>query len=261
MTAMPRFCANLSLLFTEVPLLQRFALARQAGFTAVEIQFPYNETAEAVHAAAQAAGTVITLINVPAGDLMQGGLGLAGVPGQEAAFSAAVDTALHYAEVLGVCSVNVLAGRLAAGGCRTAALATLAANLTACVPRFAALGVRVGVEAINAFDMPHFLLTCWADMEAVVTTVNHPNLFAQLDLYHLARAGDDLVGILTAPTVPISHVQFADVPRRGEPYSGTLDWAQLFGLLDQYHPALWCGAEYRPSTGCAADSLAWLPRP
>ena len=259
---MPHFAANLSMLFTTLPWPERPAAAARAGFAGVEIQFPYDAiAADALAAACTDAGVRLCLINVPAGDLMQGGPGLAAVPGREAAFAQAVDECLAYLAALGAQApgrVNVLAGRLADGVSRAQALATLCANLRAALPRFQARGVTVGLEAINRHDMPGFLLNTADDIAAVLAELGQPaGLDAQIDLYHMAREGVDLSALLRQPPAPIGHVQFADVPGRGAPGTGELDWPTLFALVEQHCPEVWCAAEYRQASADQAQPALW----
>lgn len=254
---MLRFAANLSMLFTHLPLLERFGAARAAGFEAVEIQFPYDTALDALQAAQRAAGVKVVLINVPAGDLMAGGDGLAGVPGREAEFHAAVEAALPYAEGLDVECVNVLPGRLADGVEREAAFATLAKNLAFAAARFAEIGVKVTSEAINFIDIPRFLLKTADDMNVISRHVSHPNFYLQVDLYHLARMGDDLEKILRDNLDRIAHIQFADLPGRGAPGSGTLDFPRLFALIDTLPYTGWTAAEYK-SDSLTIDNFNWM---
>lgn len=254
---MVRFAANLSLLFTELPLLERFAAARAAGFEAVEIQFPYELEVATLQAQLRAHDLQLVLINVPAGDLMQGGDGLAGVPGREPEFRAAVQEALRYAQALRVPTVNVLPGRQPEGVDAARCQDTLVGNLRHAAQALQGIGVGAVFEAINTFDMPRFCVHSLAQMLAVQDAVAHPNLKLQFDIYHLARMGEDVAPALRAHCARIGHIQFADLPGRGAPGSGTLDFAALFALLDQLPYTGWCGAEYRP-TGPTADSLSWL---
>ncbi len=254
---MPRFCANVSLLFREHPLAQRAAAARAAGFAGVEVQFPYElPVSDWQHALAEA-GLPLVLFNVPAGDLMQGGDGLACVPGREAQFADALATCIDYARVLAPRCINVLAGRVPAGVARDRCLAVLRDNLARAVERLAPLGITVTVEAINSHDMPRFLVDDFATMAAVVAGV--PGAAMQYDLYHMARMGEPLAEQLAAHGARLGHVQFADVPGRHQPGSGTLDFAGLFAALDGAGYAGWCGAEYMPA-GTTEDSLAWMAR-
>lgn len=254
---MLRFAANLSLLFTELPLPQRFAAAAAAGFSAVEIQFPYDYPADVLAAAAQAAGVQVILINVPAGDLMEGGAGLAGHPARQAEFAAALPVARDYAQVLDVKMVNVLPGRLPDGVSRAQALAVLAANLARAADYFRPFGIRVQCEPINDLDMPGFLLRTADELAALLTDGNCCDVGMQVDLYHMARMQQDIPALLRRYLPVITHIQFADAPGRGEPGSGAMPLAQYFALLDELGYAGWCAAEYRP-TARTQDTLQWL---
>lgn len=253
-----KLAANLSLLFGELLLVERIGAAAAAGFAGVEIQFPYEVPASELRSALDAAGLPLVLINLPAGDLMAGGAGLAAVPQRQAEFAAALDEALAYAAVARPQCVNVLPGRLAAGVTREAALATLAGNLRRAAAAFAPLGIRVLSEAINPLDMPGFLVNTPDDLLALLAAVDHPNFAAQLDFYHMARQGLDLPACIAALAGRIGHVQFADCPGRGAPGSGTLDFAAALAALRAAGYAGWLAAEYRPDAAGTAAGLGWL---
>ncbi|WP_236171766.1 hydroxypyruvate isomerase family protein [Pseudomonas pseudonitroreducens] len=254
-----KLCANLSLLFTEVPLLQRIDAAAKAGFQGVEIQFPYDVPAQELKAALDQAGMPLVLINLPAGDLMQGGPGIAAVPERAAEFEAALAKALDYARIARPQHVNVLAGRLVEGQEREIALQTLAERLRSTCDAFAGTGTDVLMEAINCHDMKDFLLNTPEHLQDMLERVARENLRAQLDLYHMARMGLELVDCIYALMGQIGHVQFADYPERGEPGSGEMEFEVPLQVLDDVGYDGWLGAEYRP-TGTTADSLRWLPR-
>lgn len=251
-------CANLSLLFTELPLLERVRAAAEAGFAGVEIQFPYEVPAAALQAELQRSGLPLVLFNLPTGDLMQGGAGQAAVPGREAQFAAGLRQALEYAEVLRPQKINVLAGRLAEGVEREQALALLAEHLRQTAEAFAGRGIAVLMEAINLHDMPGFLLNTPQHLLDMLARVGHPNLAAQLDFYHMARMGLDLADCVRQLQGHIGHVQFADAPERGEPGSGELDFEPALAALRAQGYAGWLGAEYRP-VGATSAGLGWLP--
>ncbi len=251
--------ANLSMLFTDVPLPERVQVAAEHGFDGVEIQFPYALPAAELASALELTGMPLVLMNVPAGDLLQGGTGLAGVPGQHDMFARAVDQALAYAAIVRPQRVNVLPGRLADGYSREAALDTLAVNLTAAADAFGTMGIKVVCEAINRVDMPGFLLATGAELAQMIERVDHPNLFAQLDFYHMQRMGESLPGVIERLGARIGHVQFADAPGRGAPGSGVIDFAAAFRVLEACHYAGWLGAEYRPLED-GGDSLEWMAR-
>lgn len=254
-----QICANLSLLFTELPLIERVRAASDAGFAGVEIQFPYEVPAEELWAELQRCNMPLVLINLPAGDLMQGGAGLPAVPGREEAFTQALAQAQAYAEVVRPQRINVLAGRLAEGVEREQALALLAQHLWQAAEAFDASGVPVLMEAINHHDMPGFLLNTPEHLLDMLQRIGHANLGAQLDLYHMARMDQDLASSVRRLHGHIGHVQFADVPGRGEPGSGALDFEPALVALEEQGYAGWLGAEYRP-VGATTAGLGWLPQ-
>ncbi len=254
---MPEFSANLSLLFRESPPIDRFAAARAAGFSAVEIQFPYAIEPDLIRRELDRHDLALVLINVPAGDLMDGGDGLACVPGRETAFRQAVSEALAYAEALDVRRINVLAGRQPAGAELLACLETLAVNLQYAADAFEDIGAITTFEAINTHDMPRFLVSTVSQMQEMREAVAHPSLKMQFDCYHMARMGEDLAASLRENLPDIGHIQFADVPGRGQPGTGGLDFAALFRLIDEAGYRGYCGAEYHP-TAATADSLGWF---
>ncbi|MCY1398346.1 Hydroxypyruvate isomerase [compost metagenome] len=252
-----KICANLSLLFTELPLLERVQAAADAGFDGVEIQFPYEVAAQDFRAALQSAGMPLVLINLPAGDFMTGGAGLAAVPTRAAEFDAALCQALDYARIVQPQRVNVLAGRLAEGISREQALDTLVERLQKTTSAFAEEEIGVLLEAINLHDMPGFLLNTPEHLLQILERVGQRNLAAQLDLYHMARMGLDPAECVRQLAGRIGHVQFADVPGRGEPGSGELDFQPALRALADAGYDGWLGAEYRP-TGRTESSLGWL---
>lgn len=252
-----KIAANISMLFTELPLLERVQAAAAAGFDGVEIQFPYAVPAIALKEALERAGMPLVLINLPAADLMSGGPGLAAVPARQAEFDAALQEALTYAAMVRPMCINVLPGRLADGVSREQALATLAANLHKAAEAFQVLGIRVLSEAINPLDMPGFLINTPEHLDELLRAVDHPNCLAQFDLYHMARQGLDIQAGLRLLAGRIGHVQFADCPGRGEPGSGTLYFSVLLGELQHSGYEAWLGAEYKP-TKPIVESLGWM---
>ncbi|WP_079201204.1 hydroxypyruvate isomerase family protein [Pseudomonas sp. CC6-YY-74] len=253
-----KIAANLSLLFSELPLRERVVAAAAAGFDGVEIQFPYELAAIRLKEALEAAGMPLVLINLPAGDLLSGGAGLAAVPARQAEFDAALQEALTYAAMVRPACVNVLPGRLAEGVNRERALATLATNLHKSAEAFQRLGIRVLVEAINPLDMPGFLLNSPEQLDALLRTVRHPNLAAQYDLYHMARQGVDLLAGIELLAGRIGHVQFADCPGRGAPGTGQLEFAPALAALKRTGYQGWLGAEYLPGEAGTQAGLDWL---
>lgn len=247
--------ANLSMLFTDLPLPERASAARDAGFSGVEIQFPYALEAAALRAELERLALPLVLINLPAGDLMEGGAGLAAVPERRPAFARALEQALRYAEVVRPERVNVLPGRLVEGVEREAAVACLADNLHLAAERFAELGIGVCCEAINRLDMPDFLIAGSTELVELLERVGHANVSAQLDLYHMARMGERLPAAISRLTGRIGHVQFADAPGRGAPGTGGIDFAEAMQALALAEYRGWLAAEYRPGP---VDTLRWL---
>jgi hydroxypyruvate isomerase len=254
---MPRFSINVSFMLHEHAFLDRFAAAADLGFAAVDIQFPYDHPPEAVARRARAAGLEVVLINLPAGDRAAGELGIAALPGREAEFRAGIERARAYCRALGAGRVNVLAGRLPAGGDPAACRAVLTDNLRLAAEAFAREDITVMVEPANGRDNPGCLLqTTEAALEAI-ELAGAGNLRLQFDLYHRQVMQGDLIPALERHLPRIAHVQFADTPGRHEPGSGEINFPKVFAALDTLGYQGWVGAEYRP-TGTTAESLGWL---
>ncbi len=253
-----KIAANLSMLFSELPLAERIMAARVAGFEGVEIQFPYELPAIRLKELLERAGVPLVLMNLPAGDFMHGGPGLAAVPARQEAFDAALQEALSYAAMVRPRHVNVLPGRLADGVAREQALETLAGNLRTSAEAFGLLGIRVVCEAINPLDMPGFLINTPEHLQALLERVDHPNCQAQLDLYHMARQGLDVAAGIRLLGSRVGHVQFADCPGRGAPGSGSVSFDRLIDALRVTGYDGWLSAEYRPGDTGTEASLGWL---
>jgi len=254
---MLRFSANLSLLFTELPLLQRFEAAKQQGFEAVEIQFPYELSAEQILEQLQRHALKLVLFNVDADTLLQGGEGLAAVPEKRAQFREAVAIALEYARLLQPDVINVLPGRCLAPQRLEQYLQTLRDNLRHAAETFASAGVTTVFEAVNSHDMPGFIVDSSAKMLSLLNEVGHPKLGLQYDIYHMSRMREDCAAFLTQHIDKIGHIQFADCPGRGQPGTGSVDFDTLFGLIAGSPYRGWMGAEYKPA-GTSYDSFAWM---
>lgn len=253
---MLRFCANLSLLFGEVPLLERFRMARQHGFNAVEIQFPYELSIAQLQQQLTEHSLKLVLFNVPAADLLQGGEGLAAVPEQRQQFAAAVEQAVTYAKVLRPEYINVLPGRCLNPGRSAEYRQTLRENLFHAAERFASIGVTTLFEAINSHDMPGFIVDSHTAMLEMLAELQHPQLKLQYDIYHLSRMGEDCAAFLGRYLGKIGHIQFADCPGRGQPGTGAVNFRELFGMIESSNYPGWLGAEYKPQ-GATPDSLGW----
>ncbi|WP_445370276.1 hydroxypyruvate isomerase family protein [Methylomonas sp. HW2-6] len=254
---MLQFSANLSLLFNEYPLPQRFAAAKANGFDAVEIQFPYSVPVAELRQLLDDHGLRLVLFNVDADTLLQGGEGLAAVPEKRQDFQRAVEQALGYAEVLRPGAINVLPGRCLNSERLAEYRATFLENLDYAVRVFAERDIITVFEAVNSFDMPGFIVDSSAQMLKILHDLNHPQLCLQYDIYHMSRMDEDCADFLRRHIGQVGHIQFADCPGRGQPGSGAVDFSALFQIIRDSDYAGWTGAEYRPSA-VTADSLAWL---
>lgn len=255
---MPRFAANLSMLFTEVPFLERFAKAREAGFTGVEYLFPYDWPAEQLAVELEAHGLAQVLFNLPPGDWAGGERGIACLPGREEEFRAGVEQAIDYARALGCRQVNCLAGLQPDGLDGLTARETLVANVRYAAARLAREGITLCLEAINSrVDMPGFLLDTSDKVMMVIDEVAASNVRLQYDIYHMQIMEGDLLRSIERLLPWIGHIQFADNPGRHEPGTGEIQFANVFAALDRLGYAGWVSAEYRPAGGTQA-SLGWL---
>ncbi len=255
---MPRFSANLSMLFTERPFLERFEAAARAGFAAVECQFPYDWPADEVARAARGAGVEVVLFNFPAGDWAAGERGLGCLPGREDEFRAGVARALEYAAALGCTRLNCLAGVAPPAADAAALRATLIGNLRHAVDACAPRGIDVLVEAINTRDVPGFFVDRSTLAAELVAAAARDRLFIQYDIYHAQVMEGDLARSIARLLPHIGHIQFADNPGRGEPGSGEINFSWLFAELDRLGYAGWVGAEYRPRGADTESGLGWL---
>jgi hydroxypyruvate isomerase len=254
---MPQFAANLTMMFNEVPFLDRFKAASEAGFTAVEFLFPYEHSPEEVAAKAKAASIQIVLFNMPAGNWAAGERGIAGLPGREVEFRESVDKALVYAEHLNVPRLHAMAGVAPGGADPAACRATLIANLKYAAEKLAKRNITLLLEAINTRDIPGFVVSTQKDSHAVCEAVGAPNLKMQMDLYHMQIMEGDLATSLKRYASECGHIQIAGCPERNEPDTGEIRYEYLFRLLDQIGYAGWLGCEYRPA-GKTTDGLRWL---
>jgi hydroxypyruvate isomerase len=253
---MPKFCPNLSLLFTEVELSQRFQAAQQAGFSAVEIQFPYALPASQIQQILADQQLKLVLFNVDADDLLQGGEGLAAVPKKKDQFKYALEQAVAYAEFLKPEVINVLPGRCLDETKTGYYLDTFLRNLEFALEAFSPLGIKTVFEAINTVDMRHFLIHSDTQMLEVLRDLNHADLLMQYDIYHRHKMDENYLEFVKQHADKIGHIQFADSPGRGEPGTGCIDFQHLFETIDDSGYQGWCGAEYKPSDN-TLNSLNW----
>jgi hydroxypyruvate isomerase len=254
---MPKFAANLSLMFNELDFLDRFAAARAAGFDAVEFLFPYAFEPEQIGARLQRYDLQLVLHNLPAGDWAAGERGLACDPRRRAEVEDGVGLAIEYARELGVPRLHCLAGKLPPRVTQERAHATYVANLRHAAAQCQAHGIALLIEPINDRDMPGYFLTGTRQAAAVIEEVGAPNLYLQYDIYHMQRMEGDLAATIRQHLPLIRHIQLADVPGRHQPGTGEINFPFLFRLLDELAYEGWVGCEYLPQ-GATPDSLGWL---
>jgi len=254
---MPQFAANLSMLFTELPFMERFAAARAAGFDAVEYLFPYDYPREELAAALHANGLKQVLHNLPAGHWESGERGIACHPDRVAEFRDGVGLAIEYARALRCPQVNCLAGKVPAGVAREHAHATLVGNLSVAAAALKGAGIRLLIEPINSYDIPGFFLTRTDQALAIVEEVGSDNLFVQYDIYHAQRMEGELGATLRNHLDRIGHIQLADNPGRNEPGTGEINYAWLFRHIDALGYRGSIGCEYKPRT-TTTQGLGWM---
>lgn len=258
---MPRFAANLSMLFTEVDFPERFALARAAGFDGVEYLFPYAYPRELLAQALRDNGLTQVLFNLPPGDWDAGERGIACLPDRVDEFREGVARALDYARALGCRQLNCLAGLKPGAVDDDTAWQTLMANVAWAADKLAEEGITLCLEAINSrVDMPGFFLDTSGKVLQVIEGVDADNVRLQYDLYHMQIMEGDLVRSMQCLLPWIGHIQFADNPGRHEPGTGEINFSNIFTAIDRMDYEGWVSAEYRPSA-TTRESLGWFPGP
>ena len=253
---MPKFAANLSMMFNEVPFLERFGAAAHAGFRAVEFLFPYEFTADDIAERLHRHGLTQALFNLPPGDWAKGERGLSILPGREAEFTTGVEQAIEYAKVLKCEQIHVMAGIAPAGVQRSAMMEVYVANLRFAAQRLAKENIRALIEPINYYDIPGYFLNTQAEARAVIDKVGSDNLFLQQDLYHCQIMEGNLAKLITEYRDIARHYQIAGVPGRHEPDVGEINHPYLFDVIDQLGYTGYIGCEYRPRSETRAG-LGW----
>lgn len=254
---MPRFDANLTMLFTELPFLDRFKAAAEAGFTAVEFLFPYEYSKSDLIAALEGNGLSVVLHNLPAGDWAGGERGIACHPDRTAEFRAGVEDAIEYATALDCPQVNCLAGILPAGVTADAARSTLIENLRYAAEKLEAAGIGLLLEPVNSRDIPGFFVDRSSMALEIISATDSRNLKLQYDIYHSQVMEGDLANTMERELSRIGHIQLADNPGRHEPGTGEINYPYLFRRLDELGYNGWIGCEYKPKT-TAAEGLSWV---
>ena len=256
---MPRFAANLSMMYVEHPFLERFAAAARDGFQAVEYLFPYEHPAAELAQRLQDNGLQQVLFNAPPGDWAGGERGMACLPGRTDELRAAVQRALEYAAVLQCPRVHLMAGLVPTGADRARLRETYVENVAWAAEQAARQGVQILLEPINTRDIPGFFLNRQDEAHAIVAEVGAPNLKVQMDLYHCQIVEGD-VSMKVRQFIPngrVGHIQIAGVPQRHEPDLGELNYPFIFDVLDEVGFDGWIGCEYRPRAG-TSEGLGWL---
>ncbi|MBN9559788.1 MAG: hydroxypyruvate isomerase family protein [Alphaproteobacteria bacterium] len=256
---MPRLAANLSMMFNEVPFLDRFAAARQAGFEAVEFLFPYEFPAKELRQRLDDNGLTQALFNLPPGDWAKGERGLASLPGRVEEFRRSVQQALDYAAALDCKLLHCMAGIVPEGVAPVTAASLYAANLAWAGELAKSAGVKLVIEPINHRDMPGYFLHTEAQGAAVVEAIGRDRLALQFDVYHCQITEGDVTKRMEAFMPVIGHIQIADVPARNEPGTGEIGWEFVFRRMDELGYRGWVGCEYRPA-GDTVQGLAWRKR-
>lgn len=254
---MPRFAANLSMMFNELEFLDRFAAARKAGFEGVEFLFPYEYPAAELRTRLKGEGLTQALFNMPPGNWAGGERGLASLPGRQAEFREAVKRALDYATALECRLLHCMAGIPAADVSPITAAALYAANLAWAAEQAAPAGVRLAIEPINHRDMPGYFLNTQAQGAGVVEAIGKDRVGLQFDLYHVQITEGDITKRMERYMPLIAHMQIADVPARNEPGTGEIGWRYVFRRMDELGYQGWVGCEYRPA-GETTAGLGWI---
>jgi hydroxypyruvate isomerase len=252
---MPRFAANLAYLFTERPLIERFAAAAAFGFRAVELQLPYDHAPSAVKAELDRHGLTVLGVNTAPGRSAAGEFGVAAVPGREQEFAVLFKQALDYVSAIGGCQIHCLAGKVPPEQ-RPAAEKTFVANLARAADAAGEKNITLLIEPINPRDRPDYFLTRAEQAADIIAKVGRPNLRIQFDFYHAQIVAGDLITRIEKHLPLVGHVQIAAVPSRHEPDEGEVNYPAIFAALDRLGYDKWVGCEYRPR-GKTEDGLGW----
>jgi hydroxypyruvate isomerase len=259
---MPRFAANLSMLYPELEFLDRFAAAAKDGFKAVEFLFPYDHPAATLRQRLDDSGLQQVLFNTVPGDFEAGDRGLACLPGRQAEFLAGVDKAIEYALVLGCPRLHAMAGLVPSDAKESVLQATYLGNLKEAADRCKSANLDLLIEPINTRDIPGYFLNTQAAAHQLVAEVGAGNLKVQMDLYHCQIVEGDLAASIRKHLAGVGHIQIAGVPERHEPDIGEINYPYLFHLLDELKYDGWIGCEYRPrggsTPGATSAGLGWI---
>jgi hydroxypyruvate isomerase len=253
---MPKLAANLTMLFNELPFLERFGAAARAGFRGVEFLFPYAFEPEQIADQLKHHELALVLHNLPAGNWDAGERGIACHPGRSGEFQQGVLEAIRYAKALDVKQLNCLVGIVPPGVSAEEARGVTVANLTFAAAALKENGIHLLIEPINTFDIPGFFLTGTKQALALIEATGSDNIFVQYDIYHMQRMEGELAATIKANLPKIAHIQLADNPGRFEPGTGEINYRYLLGLLDEIGYPGWVGCEYKPKAG-TVEGLGW----
>jgi hydroxypyruvate isomerase len=253
---MPRFAANLSMMFNEHPFLERFSAAEAAGFQATEFLFPYDFEPGELKLALESNRLRQVLFNLPPGNFAAGERGIAALPGRENEFKESVHRALEYAKALHCLRLHVMAGNCS-GYDRKQMRKTFFENLNHALEIAAGSEITFLIEPLNSYDAPDYFLNSFDLAKQILTDIGNPRLKIQLDWYHAQNIQGDLTRLTERLFPDVGHIQLAGVPRRHEPDRGEVNYTHLFDLVDKLGYTGWIGCEYRPA-GRTEDGLGWL---
>jgi len=254
---MPKFCANLTMLYNEVDFLQRFARAAKDGFKGVEYLFPYAYPKEQLANELAKHKLEQVLHNLPAGDWAKGERGIAVLPGRVGEFQDGVGQAIDFAKALGCKQLNCLAGIVPADADTDKVKQTFVSNLQFAAETLKAAGIRLLVEAVNTYDIPGFYVCRTQQTLDLLRAAASDNIFVQYDIYHMQRMEGELAGTMKKHLAQVGHIQVADNPGRNEPGTGEINYPFLFKWLDENGYKGWIGCEYKPK-GETSAGLAWV---
>ncbi|MCF7480912.1 hydroxypyruvate isomerase family protein [Vibrio sp. J1-1] len=254
---MAKFAANLTLLFTEVPFMERFEKAHRAGFKAVEYLFPYAYEPQELADKMQQFGLEQALFNMPPGNWDAGEKGFAAIPGREDDFKASVETALMYANKLNCKKVHAMSGIVDERFTREQHVETFIANIRYAADKFVEHGIELMLEPLNSRDVPNYFIAHQRDAVELIKQINRPNVKLQLDLYHAQIMDGDLSTLIREVATYTGHIQIASVPERHEPSEGELNYPHLFNVLDDSGYQGWIGCEYNPRN-TTEEGLDWV---
>lgn len=253
---MPKFVANLTMLFNELPFLDRFAAAKAAGFAGVEYLFPYDFEKAVLGEQLQQHGLTQVLHNLPAGNWGAGERGIAIFPDRASEFRDGVKRAIEYAKALDCRQLNCLAGIAPVDADPAELHATFVENLRYATSALATQQIKLLIEPINTRDIPGFFLNGTEQAIQIISEVGSENLFVQYDIYHMQIMEGDLASTMKKHLTRIAHIQLADNPGRNEPGTGEINYPFLFRYLDEIGYRGWIGCEYKPKTS-TLEGLGW----